>query len=48
MAAVNAGDSMGVAVEVSSLEFNAEDEEIFRIISFSVFLQIMSSTHAGC
>ena len=44
MAAVNAGDPMGVAVEVSSLEFNAEDEEIFRIIPISFFLQIMSST----
>ena len=37
MAAVNAGDSMGVAVGVSPLEFNAEDEDIFRIIPFSVF-----------
>jgi hypothetical protein len=47
MAATNADDSLGVAVEVSSLEFNAENEDIFRIIPFSVFLQIMSSTNAG-
>ena len=47
MAAVNAGDSMGVAVRVSSLGFKAEDEDIFRIIPFSVFLQIMPSTIVG-
>jgi hypothetical protein len=46
MAAVNAGDSMGVAVEVSKLGFNAEDEDIFRILHFSVFLQIVSYTNA--
>jgi hypothetical protein len=34
MAAVNAEDSMGVAVEVSSLEFNAEDEDIFVSVLF--------------
>ncbi len=38
MAAVNAGYLMGVVVKVFSLEFNAEDEAIFRIIPFSVFL----------
>ena len=37
MAAVNAGDSMGVAVGVSPLEFSAEDEDNFPIISFFVF-----------
>ena len=47
MAAVNAGDLMGVVVEVSTLGFNAEDEDIFCIIPFSVFLRIMSSTNAG-
>ena len=47
MAAGNAGDSMGVAMKVSSLEFNAEDEAIFGIIPFSGFLQIMLSTNAG-
>ena len=47
MAALNGGDSMGIAVRVSSLEFNAEDEDIFRIIPFSVFLQIMPSTNVG-
>jgi len=38
MAAVNTGDLMGVAVKVSSLEFIAEYEDIFRTIPFSVFL----------
>jgi hypothetical protein len=37
MASVNEIDSMGVAVGVFSLEFNAEDEDIFRIIPFYVF-----------
>jgi hypothetical protein len=46
MAAVNAGDSMGVAVGVSPLEFNAEDEDIFLYHSFFCFLIIMSSTNA--
>ena len=39
MAAANAGDSMGVAVRVSSLEFKAEDKDIFRIIPFFCFLK---------
>ena len=47
MAAVNAGDLMGVVVEVSTLGFNVEDEDIFCMIPFSVFLRIMSSTNAG-
>jgi hypothetical protein len=47
MASENAGDSTGVAVGVSPLEFNAEDEAIFRIIPFFCFLIIMSSTNAS-
>ena len=38
---------MGVDVEVSILGFDAEDEDIFRIIPFSVFVEIVSSTNAG-
>jgi hypothetical protein len=47
MTAVNAGDSISVAVKVFTLGFNAVDEDIFCIISFSVFLQTMSSTNSG-
>jgi hypothetical protein len=38
MATVNVGDSMVVTVKVSSSEFNAEDEDHFRIIPFFYFL----------